>query len=525
MRAPFTTLVLLLAVAVAILIGGSRLARHSEVVRVPGDRAPLHLVAAGMERELERLERLFASHLRQLARSTATFSNDRQAVWRECNRIVGVGQWSLLYRDPKSGPDLHIPIDLSHTPKWPEPTFALDTNGLPRAQVLLPAAEILGAETETLGWIDEPGKPLLFWLRWGNGETVVLLIDPVPIHASLDRWFAHWAEGSLGPVKAARQSMALTGASQAVIARSGEIHSSMPDFLLPLRSRLGVWQLATWDPMETRVRYDSPTQAAAVALSTLVALLGVLGFVQQRRMLALTTQRVTFVNRVSHELRAPLTNILLNLDLANEALEESGATGSTPSKRLALVREEAQRLGRLIENVLTFSRKERGRLRIEPGPCVPDLVIDSVLEQFAPSFARRSLMVRRLGAAPTPSLLDADALAQVLANLLSNVEKYVPGGGVEIDSKIADGMLSITISDEGPGIPASEAERIFKPFERLDSRVEEGASGTGLGLAIARDLCEGMGGTLTLHPSVRGCRFELRVPASPLPALAPLSTP
>jgi signal transduction histidine kinase len=140
-------------------------------------------------------------------------------------------------------------------------------------------------------------------------------------------------------------------------------------------------------------------------------------------------------------------------------------------------------------------------------------VIGTIVDQFAPSFARRRLVVQRLGDANVACLLDADALAQILANLLSNIEKYVSGGTVQIASALTGNELTITITDEGPGIPDREAERIFRPFERLDSRVNEGATGTGLGLAIARDLATSMGGSLCLVPSVLGASFELRVTA------------
>ncbi|HZJ17641.1 MAG TPA: HAMP domain-containing sensor histidine kinase, partial [Chthoniobacteraceae bacterium] len=222
-------------------------------------------------------------------------------------------------------------------------------------------------------------------------------------------------------------------------------------------------------------------------------------------------------NRVSHELRTPLTNILLNVDLAAESADE--ASGES-ARRLSLVQEEARRLGRLIENVLTFSRHEQGKLRNDPHACVPSSVIDAVVAQFASSFARRALAVRRTSDVSAPCLLDADALAQILANLLSNVEKYVPGGMVEIAATLDADLLAIVVSDEGPGIPAEAAERIFRPFERLDSRVNEGATGTGLGLAIARDLAASMGGSLRLIPSGRGAAFELRVPASNAPGIS-----
>jgi len=301
----------------------------------------------------------------------------------------------------------------------------------------------------------------------------------------------------------------------------GAAQAERPDLLLPLRSRLGMWDLASWDRREMRVHYDVATLAMTSVLAVFVASLGVLIFGQQRRAAALAAQRVSFVNRVSHELRTPLTNILLNLDLATEAMDEAPRDGA---RRLGLVQEEARRLGRLIDNVLTFSRHEQGKLRAEARACVPASVIAAVVEQFAPSFARRALEVRSVGDLSELCLLDTDAFAQILSNLLSNVEKYVPGGVVEIAGTYRDGVLLVLVGDQGPGIPAEAAERIFRPFERLESRINEGASGTGLGLAIARDLAVTMGGTLRLMPSAfHSALFELRVPAPPAGPLKSVS--
>src|SRR4030095_16374950 len=233
-----------------------------------------------------------------------------------------------------------------------------------------------------------------------------------------------------------------------------------------------------------------------------------------RRERRLAEQRVSFVNRVSHELRTPLTNMLLNLDAASEQIEEGAA-----SRGLGLVREEARRLSRLIENVLTFSRRDRGRIDVKARACDPSAVIDSVVEQFASSFARREIQVRRATGPMRKCLVDGDALAQVAANLLSNVEKYAPVGTVEIRSQFDSDFLVIAFADEGPGIPVSAAERVFQPFERLNSHLTEGVTGTGLGLPIARELAHRMGGTLKLMPSTRGAVFELRVPAPAVPNL------
>ena len=98
----------------------------------------------------------------------------------------------------------------------------------------------------------------------------------------------------------------------------------------------------------------------------------------------------------------------------------------------------------------------------------------------------------------------------------------MPGGVVGIRTCVAMGELTIRVTDEGPGIPHEAAERIFRPFERIHSVVNEGSSGTGLGLAIARDLAHRLGGQLKLLSSGPGggACFELRIPADPAPRLS-----
>lgn len=149
----------------------------------------------------------------------------------------------------------------------------------------------------------------------------------------------------------------------------------------------------------------------------------------------------------------------------------------------------------------------------------PGTVVQEVLDQFGPAFERRGIVVHPALEAARACLIDPDALAQIVANLLSNVEKYVPGGAVHLQLRYHDPDLVLLVSDNGPGIPAGAAERAFLPFERLDSRITEGATGTGLGLAIARDLATRMGGTLLLLPSSVGATFELRIPAPCVPNL------
>jgi signal transduction histidine kinase len=226
----------------------------------------------------------------------------------------------------------------------------------------------------------------------------------------------------------------------------------------------------------------------------------------------LAEQRVSFVNHVSHELRTPLMNMLLNADLTADLMDESPAEAR---RRLCLLREEGQRLARLTENVLTWSRRERGKLQLEPRTCDVEVLLGDVARIFEPLLDRRAIAFHRHGK-PVSGLrmLDPDALTQIVANLFSNVEKYA-GREATLDFTVIanDATLTVTVADDGPGIPREAEERIFAPFERLDDSVNTGAAGAGLGLAIARDLATRLGGTLRYVRKERGACFELRIPA------------
>jgi len=301
-----------------------------------------------------------------------------------------------------------------------------------------------------------------------------------------------------------------------------EAPDSSPDFVVPLASRLGNWQIVSWDRWETRTVFDFVTIAIACTLAVGLALLGWVVAAAQRRTLREVTARVSFVNRVSHELGAPLTNLGLYLDLARDSLTAGDAVES--ARRLAVATEETGRLRRLTGNILTFARGERQSLELHASPCRPAEIVRGVLEQFSPALSRRNVTVDTDLDDAATAHLDTDALAQITANLISNVEKYAASGGwMRVSLASAGGELVLRVADRGPGIPASETARIFLPFERLDSGLTEGVSGTGLGLAIARDLARRMGGEVSLESSeAGGCVFTLRIPVA---ASAPAETP
>ena len=240
----------------------------------------------------------------------------------------------------------------------------------------------------------------------------------------------------------------------------------------------------------------------------MTVMLGVLALVLHResaRRMEEAATRVSFVNRVSHELKTPLTNIRMYAEMLEEQL------GDDPGQRnyLGIIISESQRLGRLIGNVLNFSRMPPLHIR----EVDIDALVRQTLDHFLPGFRTRGLEVHADLQAGATLETDADMLEQILNNLLSNVEKYAAdGGAVDVATRVADGQLVISVRDHGAGIPAAERKKIFDAFYRIGNSLTEGVSGTGIGLTIARQQAQRLGGDLRVSDASPGACFTLRLP-------------
>jgi signal transduction histidine kinase len=510
--APRLSLVLLLLAAGCIFAGGVVLSRREHVVRETRDREPLRRFAAALQKELLRLEALHEHHLESLS-SRLTMA-DALRTQQECENIVGVVECTFLPRN-KARAEENVRLPRIKAGAYARPTFETPTLARPDLRVLDPLK--FGEAEVTQGWLEDPGWPMMYWNQSSKHFTVFLTIEPRDIQVATSGWISDWLAGQPGFAHLLGEDAQLLGPDGASL---GAITVAPPDREPPhwsqvLATRYGSWHLVSWDQVKTQMTYHAPTLAVACTLAVMLGLLGFLVHAQQSRAHRLAMQRVSFVNRVSHELRTPLTNMLLNLDIIEDSLPHEGRAAS----RLALVREEAGRLARLIANVLTFSKREQGALKLRPVACRPAQVVDAVLEQFSASFSRHGITVTRDDSMDdTPCGLDPDALSQITANLLSNVEKYAPGAPVGILTAREGSHFVLQVSDGGPGIAGAEAERIFEPFVRLDDRVTAGVTGTGLGLSIASELAARMGGSLSLQPDAggagKGASFVLRVPVA-----------
>ena len=228
--------------------------------------------------------------------------------------------------------------------------------------------------------------------------------------------------------------------------------------------------------------------------------------------------RRDFVANVSHELRTPLTAIK---GYAETLLGPPGDDRPTARRFLSVIDRHAERLGRLIDDLLTLSDLELGRtpLRLAAVDLVP--VIDDVLAIFAERMKLAELAVTTRVEPGTPQVLaDADRLQQVLINLVDNAMKYSPAGGcIAISAGRGNGahadMVEIAVEDTGTGIPAEDLPRLTERFFRVEKARSRALGGTGLGLAIVKHIVQAHDGALGIDSTLgRGTTVRVLLPSA-----------
>ncbi len=514
MRLPAFTFLLMAVAAASVLVTGTWLARRTVEERVPVDRTVLREFIDSLDGELSRLQDLYEQDLREVASNLS--SSKRATARQHGGSVYGIRACVFVSLKAATSPaSIIIPTEAGdRVPSVLARSITLPA-ALSREVFLVDTEAVAGARQAggaPTGWLHHPGTPFsAFWMRNTPDEVVVLVIDWRQVTARTNWHLQKWITAPYAAVRATGAPVTFEGPGEILLSGVSTPPSKPADFIFPIRKRQGQWQLQAWDRTQMRLHYDLGTLGIAATGTVILILIGLVLFRHQQDALRLAEARVSFVNRVSHELGTPLTNMLLNLDLADEQLRKQPEGAR---QHLQLVTQETERLSRLVKNVLTFSKSERNDLELTPRTALPDEVIASVLKQFSPALQRRGVLVKGSYNAAVGVTLDPDALAQIVGNLISNVEKYATQGkwlGIETSWK--DGSLVVQVADAGPGVPERDRSRIFHPFERVHSRLNEGASGTGLGLAIARDLAVRMGGSLELLPSENGALFELRIPA------------
>jgi two-component system, OmpR family, phosphate regulon sensor histidine kinase PhoR len=222
--------------------------------------------------------------------------------------------------------------------------------------------------------------------------------------------------------------------------------------------------------------------------------------------------RKDFVINVSHELRTPLASI----QGYTETLLDGALHDDAHNVRfLSIIRQNAERLARLTADLMTLSRLELKTSKFQfASYYVNELIADSV-DSMRPIAEKKDISLH-INRAPdsTEVFCDAEAVHQVLSNLLDNAIKYTPeSGSIDVSAREAGDMVEIAVKDTGIGIPAEDLPRLFERFYRVDKARSRELGGTGLGLAIVKHLVRSQGGAVQVDSELgHGSAFRFTLP-------------
>jgi signal transduction histidine kinase len=226
--------------------------------------------------------------------------------------------------------------------------------------------------------------------------------------------------------------------------------------------------------------------------------------------------RADFVSGVSHELRTPLAQIRM---FAETMLLGRVRTETEAHRSLSIIDQEARRLTHLVENLLYFSRSEKGLSDIAPEPTELESLVRETAEGFTPLAQLKSVKIETVIEEAVVARVDRNAMQQMLLNLLDNATKYGPEGQtVTIGIRRQQSNAEIWVGDEGPGVALQDREHIWERFWRRDEDRKAGITGTGIGLSVVRELAKMHGGNSWVEAASDGAKFVISVPMAGLPA-------
>jgi two-component system phosphate regulon sensor histidine kinase PhoR len=264
--------------------------------------------------------------------------------------------------------------------------------------------------------------------------------------------------------------------------------------------------------LEERQRRRSDVALTTLMLATLLAGMGFLVYASIKEASA-NKLKSDFISNVSHELKTPLSVIRMFSELLStervrgpEKIKEYGET----------ITRESERLSRLIENVLDFSRMERGGAAYEFQEGRLDAVVERALDVYRHRIEREGLKLVTKIDGGLPSLpIDENAMTLLLLNLLENAVKYGKGEITVYLTRVGN-HLRLVVGDQGPGIPAEEQRKVFERFYRTQAARRTSVRGSGIGLSLVKHIAEAHGGTVQIDSeSGRGAAFLVDLPIAP----------
>jgi signal transduction histidine kinase len=359
-------------------------------------------------------------------------------------------------------------------------------------------------------WFADNRLHLLGWYEW-DGKSQRIGVE-VEMMALLSRLLGNFpADPPYG------ETYALIDGNGAIFHQVGplEISAESPFLATATIASLPHWLVTAYSSADAGVAGGSFLLISSLLVGTFVIAIllgGSLLLWQAHRNQVDARQKTSFVSNVSHELKTPLTTIRMYAEMLGEKrIEDSDKQQSY----LQTIIRESQRLTRLVNNVLDFSRLEQGRKKFSKE----ELDLTALLQRLLDSQLVRiedagMQLIRKIDDVAAFVESDRDALEQIVLNLVDNAIKYAADGEtLSVELQQQEGRCLVCIKDNGPGIPSAHHQQIFAKFHRVDASLTARQQGSGLGLSIARQLAEGLGGALSFCPNADGgsC-FELTLP-------------
>lgn len=219
-----------------------------------------------------------------------------------------------------------------------------------------------------------------------------------------------------------------------------------------------------------------------------------------------------FLQIAAHDLRGPLGNILMGLELLTMVVGEKAPEMASVVQTM---RSAAETMRMLVNDFLDLQAIRAGKIELDVGKVALNTLVENVLAQHRPAAEAKRISLRaQLDPALPHTQADPDRIAQVVANFISNAIKFSPpGAAVGVRTLVREGRIVVEVADTGPGIPEDEMPQLFQEFARLSNRPTGGEQSTGFGLAIARQLIELHGGQIGAKSKVgQGSLFWFALP-------------
>ncbi|MBC8350828.1 MAG: HAMP domain-containing histidine kinase [Planctomycetes bacterium] len=365
-----------------------------------------------------------------------------------------------------------------------------------------PEFETFSAEQLAANHFDSPqSKHGILWKREQRDSGVILLFRNENVITTVEELIAEWSTSDERIVASLETDSEVANADVA----TRPLHS-MPDWNLSV-------QLNDPSLFEDASRHQTALYSLAALLSIAAVAVGVaVTGIFVRRQLKLAQMKNDLAAVVTHELRTPLASIRV---LVDTLLDDSTTNASRTKEYLKLIAQENERLSRLIDNFLTFSRLERNQQRFDFRASDPANLADQAVVAINGKLNDASCVFERELQPGLPSVhVDPDAIVTVLLNLLDNAVKFT-GDEKRIELRISrdEQFVRFEIEDNGIGMSATDARNAFERFYQADTRLSRSHGGCGLGLSLVRSIVDAHNGSVAIaSKSGVGSTFTVRLP-------------